>query len=138
MKVVLDTNVVISALLHQGPTRRIYELWRAFKIKLLASQAILDEYVRVLHYPKFGYEPEAIAEILEENLLPWIEKTGEFRGKLPQLPTDKSDGLFLRAALAGKAEVLVSGDVHLTALNGRYPFEILPPGVLLPRYFTKP
>lgn len=137
MKVVLDTNAVISALLHQGPTRQIYELWRTVKIKPLASQAILDEYVRVLHYPKFGYEPETVAEILEENLLPWISKTGEYRGKLPRIPAGKSDELFLRAALAGKAGALVSGDVHLMALNGRYPFPILPPGVFISRFFSK-
>lgn len=137
MKVVLDTNVVISALLHQGPTRQISELWRTFKIAPLASQAVLDEYVRVLHYPKFGYEPETIAEILDENLLPWITKTGEFRGKLPHLPSDKSDELFLRVALNGKAEALVSGDVHLTVLNGRYPFPILPPGEFISRFFNK-
>ena len=135
MKVVLDTNVVISALLYQGSTRQISELWRTSKITPLASQAILDEYVRVLHYPKFGYEPETIAEILEENLLPWIVKTGEYRGKLIHRPSDKSDELFLRTALAGKAEALVSGDIHLTVLNGSFPFPILPPGEFISRYF---
>jgi putative PIN family toxin of toxin-antitoxin system len=137
MKVILDTNVVISALLHQGPTRRIFELWSASRIKPLATQAVLDEYVRVLHYPKFGFEPKTIAEILEENLLPWITKTGEYRGKLTHRPKDKSDELFLRAALGGKAAVLVSGDIHLRALDGRYPFPILPPGEFLSRYFSQ-
>jgi uncharacterized protein len=135
MKVILDTNVVISALLHQGPTRRIFELWSASLIKPLATQAILDEYVRVLHYPKFGYEPKIIAEILEENLLPWITKTGEYRGKLTHRPADKNDELFLRAALAGKVGALVSGDIHLRALNGKYSFPILPPGEFLSRFF---
>jgi putative PIN family toxin of toxin-antitoxin system len=138
MKVVLDTNVVISVLLHQGPTRRIFELWSASRIKPLATQAILDEYVRVLHYPKFGFETKIITEILEENLLPWISKTGEYRGKLSHIPADKNDELFLRAALGGKASALVSGDIHLRALNGRYPFPILPPGDFLSRYFSKP
>ena len=137
MKVVIDTNVVISALLHQGTTRQIFELWRTSKITPLASQTILDEYVRVLHYPKFGYEPESIAEILQENLLPFISKTVEFKGKLLHRPSGKSDELFLRVALAGKAGALVSGDVHLTVLNGRYPFPILPPGEFISRFFNK-
>ena len=137
MKVVLDTNVVISALLYQGPTRRIMELWSTRKIKPLVSQAILGEYVRVLHYPKFGNDPETIAEILKENILPWFTKVGEYRGKLGDVPSDKSDILFLRAALAGEAEVLVSGDPHLTALNGKYPFPILAPGAFLSKFFDK-
>jgi uncharacterized protein len=137
MRVVLDTNVVISALLHQGPTRQIHGLWRTHQIKLLATQTILEEYVRVLHYPKFGHEPEAIAAILEENLLPWIVKTGEYRGKLAAHPTDPNDEPFLRAALAGKAEALISGDSHLTVLNGRYPFPIIPPSVFLSRFFKR-
>jgi uncharacterized protein len=135
MKVVLDTNVVISALLHQGPTRKIFELWSASVIKPLATQAILDEYVRVLHYPKFAFEPGIVDEILEENLLPWILKTGEYRGKLAYRPKDKSDEGFLRAAIGGKAGALVSGDIHLTALTGKYSFPIMTPGAFLSRFF---
>ena len=137
MKVVLDTNVVISALLHPGSTRRFYELWRSRKIELLATQPILEEYIRVLHYSKFGYEPTVIAEILDENLLPWVTKVEEYRGKLRVPPKDKNDEMFLRAALAGKAEVLVSGDIHLTSLEGQYAFPIIAPAVFLSRYFKK-
>lgn len=102
MKVVLDTNVVISALLHRGPTRRFLELWRTHKIKPLVSQDILNEYARVLHYPKFGFKPESAAQILEENILPWLSKVQEFGGKLDHPSPDKGDDLFLRAALGGK------------------------------------
>jgi|SRR5580658_823266 putative PIN family toxin of toxin-antitoxin system len=137
MKVVLDTNVVIPALLHQGPTRRFLELWRTRKIKPLVSQAILDEYARVLHYPKFGFDPETAAEILEENLLPWLSKVEEHGGKLEHPSRDKSDDLFLRAALGGKVEALVSGDPHLTTLNGNYPFAILTPGAFLSKFFAR-
>jgi len=138
MKVVLDTNVVISALLHQGPTRRFLELWSSRKIKPMVSQAILNEYARVLHYPKFGFEPETAAEILEENLLPWLSKVEEYGGKLAHPSKDENDDLFLRAALGGKVEALVSGDPHLTVLNGKYPFPILPPGVFLSKFFNRP
>ena len=137
MKVVLDTNVVISALLHQGPTRHFFEIWRTRKIKPLVSQEILNEYARVLHYPKFGFKPETAAEILKENILPWFLKTGEYGGKLDYPSEDKSDDLFLRAALGGKVEVLISGDPHLTSLNGKYPFPILSPKAFLSRYFGK-
>ena len=131
MRVVLDTNVVISALLHRGPTRRFLELWRTGRIQPLASQPVLDEYVRVLHYPKFGYEPEMIAGILQEDLLPWFKKVENHPGPLSHRPQDKSDEIFLRAAIAGKAAALVSGDTHLIQLEGKYSFRILSPGLFL-------
>ncbi|HVZ80910.1 MAG TPA: putative toxin-antitoxin system toxin component, PIN family [bacterium] len=135
MKVVLDTNVVVSALLHRGPTHRLYGLWKEGKIAPCVSQAMLEEYVRVLHYPKFGLSDLEVAGILKDHLLPWIEKTEEHKGRLAHPPSDRFDEPFLRAALAAHAKCLVSGDPHLTALNGRYPFPILSPSDLLNRYF---
>ncbi len=135
MKAVLDTNVVVSALLHEGTTRRFRELWESSAIQPLVSQAMLDEYVRVLYYPKFGFEPEIVAGIIRANLLPWIHKVEEAKGRLSAPSKDAADESFLRAALAGRAEVLVSGDPHLTILDGKYPFPIMKPGAFLGRYF---
>jgi putative PIN family toxin of toxin-antitoxin system len=137
VRVVLDTNVVISALLHPGTTRRFQELWRTGKIKPLVSQAILEEYIRVLHYPKFGYEPEFIAEVLGESLLPWLLKVEVSRARLAHPPSDKDDEVFLRVALSARADALVSGDPHLTILDGKYHFPILPPATFLSRFFAK-
>ena len=137
MRVVLYTNIVISALLYQGSTRRFQELWKNHKIKVFATQAVLGEYVRVLHYPKFGYESELITELLQEHLLPWLFHGDDYRGRLVYPSADRDDDNFLRAALSAKAEVLVSGDPDLTDLNGKYDFPILPPGPFLSRYFTR-
>lgn len=54
MRVVLDTNVVISALLFAGRLSRILELWQDGKIKPLISKETFNELRRVLEYPKFA------------------------------------------------------------------------------------
>lgn len=92
---------------------------------------MMDEYVRVLQYPKFGHAPEFIAAILQEGLLPWLEKTNEWKGRLPHPCRDPEDDLFLRAAMGARAAILVSGDPHLLELEGRYPFRILAPRAFL-------
>jgi uncharacterized protein len=53
VKVVLDTNVIVSALLFGGLPGRLRPLWRERFIQPFVSQAIIDEYLRVLAYPKF-------------------------------------------------------------------------------------
>lgn len=135
MKVVLDTNVVVSALLHKGPTHRLYSLWKEDRIVLCVSQVMLDEYVRVLHYPKFGLKADKVASILHTHLLPWLHKVEEQKSHLAHPPEDRHDEPFLRAALTAHAKCLVSGDPHLTALDGLYPFPILGPSAFLARFF---
>ena len=53
MRVVLDTNVLISALLFSGVASDLVPLWQKEKITVLLSREILEEYLRVLAYPKF-------------------------------------------------------------------------------------
>jgi uncharacterized protein len=137
VRVVLDTNVVVSALLHDGPTGRFRELWRTSTLQLLASQTILDEYVRVLYYPKFGFQPGAVADILSGDLLPYLRKVEDKQARLAHPPKDVQDEPFIRTALVGKAEALVSGDSHLLVLDGKYPFPILKPALFLARFFPK-
>jgi putative PIN family toxin of toxin-antitoxin system len=137
MRIVLDTNVVVSALLHGGPMRRFQGLWRSGSLRVLTSQAILEEYTRVLSYPKFGFSDEFVAELLGEALLPFLTHVEEFNGSLTNPPSDKGDEPFLRAALESDAAALVSGDPHLTTLDGKYPYPILRPSIFLVRYFPK-
>lgn len=94
---------------------------------------MLEEYVRVLSYPKFGFTPEFVARLLSEALIPYLTKVEEWRGKLPYPPSDATDEKFIRSALESGADALVSGDAHLIALEGKYPFPILKPSVFLAR-----
>jgi predicted nucleic acid-binding protein len=55
-------------------------------LRVLTSQAILEEYTRVLSYPKFGFSDEFVAELLGEALLPFLTHVEEFNGSL-HIPT---------------------------------------------------
>ena len=58
IRVVLDTNIVVSALLFGGQLERLIELWKEGKILPLCSKEIIDEYLKVLSYPKFQLTEE--------------------------------------------------------------------------------
>jgi putative PIN family toxin of toxin-antitoxin system len=118
-RVVLDTNVVLSALLFGGgPAGRVRAGWQSGRFVPLASTATAQELVRVLGYPKFGLSPAEQEELLAD-LMPWVEVV---RIPVPPPPVpacrDPFDLPFLHLAITGKARVLVSGDRDLLALDG--------------------
>ena len=110
LKVVLDTNILISTLLFGGRLEPIRRAWKGGKIRLVFCPETLEEFIKVLHYPKFGLTDEEITYLVEMEVLPYatlIEKTTELN---PSLIRDKDDLKFLECALSGKADYLVSGD----------------------------
>ncbi len=118
-RVVLDTNVVLSALLFGGgPAARVRAGWQSGRFVPLASTATAQELLRVLAYPKFGLSPAEQEELLAD-LMPWIEVV-RIPVPPPQAPAcrDPFDLPFLRLAVTGKAHALVSGDRDLLALPG--------------------
>jgi putative PIN family toxin of toxin-antitoxin system len=118
-RVVLDTNVVLSALLFgSGPTARVRVGWQSGRLVPLASTATAQELVRVLRYPKFRLLPTEQAELLAD-FMPWVMVV-EIPTPPPQVPPcrDPLDLPFLHLAVAGKARALVSGDRDLLALAG--------------------
>lgn len=127
MKVVIDTNVMVSALLFGGRTAPIHDLWKSGVLCPILSREILAEYTRTFAYPKFELSPDEIAELLEEEILPYFSLIKPGRIRLKQKPVDPDDEIFIKAAIAGKVEALISGDSHLLALNGGYKFRIVKP-----------
>lgn len=116
LRVVVDTNVLVSGLLFGGEPGKVYELWRGGQLVLLFSSATFAELNRVLSYPKFRLSTAEIAMLIEEELLPFAEvvdvtedATGSCR--------DPDDDKFLALAAAGKAAYLVSGDRDLLVLR---------------------
>lgn len=118
MRVVLDTNAVVSALLFSGGSSKLVSLWQNGLITPLLSRAILDEYLPVLSYPKFELSEMEIKELIQEELLPFTELVRPKR-RLRVVRRDPSDNRFLECAVAGKASVIISGDKNLLSL-GRY------------------
>ncbi len=117
-RVVLDTNTVVSALLFTGIASRLVPQLQARRIALLVSPPIVDEYLRVLAYPKFELNDEEIEGLLRDELLPFL-MTVRSRRRLSVVRRDPDDDKFLECAVAGKARYLVTGDRALLEI-GRF------------------
>lgn len=121
VRVVLDTNVVLSALVFGGGAAGHVRLaWQRGVLLPLASTATVQELVRVLAYPKFRLSPQDQDELLADYL-PYTETV-----RIPQPPPrvpecrDVLDEPFMHLAVAGKAQVLVSGDRDLLAIAAEF------------------
>jgi uncharacterized protein len=118
-RVVLDTNVVLSALLFGGgPAARVRVGWQSGRFVPLASTATAHELVRVLAYPKFRLSPAEQEELLAD-VMPWVQVV-RIPDPPPAVPPcrDPFDLPFLHLAVAGRARALVSGDRDLLGLAG--------------------
>lgn len=119
-RVVLDTNIALSALVFAGGSlARIRAAWRRGEITPLASAATIAELIIALTYPKFALSELDQRELLGDYL-PLCESV-VIRDPLDHLPRcrDPHDQIFLELAEAGNAQWLVTGDRDLLALQGQ-------------------
>lgn len=117
MRVVLDTNVVLSALVFGGGTAGLVrQAWQRGDFVPLVSTATAQELVRVLAYPKFRLSAAEQDELLADYL-PYAQAV-RIPSPPPLVPEcrDALDAPFMQLALVGKAKVLVSGDRDLLAI----------------------
>lgn len=108
-RVVLDTNVVVSALLKsQGLEDQVLRLALAGRLLLCTSPAVLEEYARVLPSPKFKLRPEEIATTLEH-----LEGASSLfhPAQTLKISGHESDNRFYECAEAAQANFLVSGNL---------------------------
>jgi putative PIN family toxin of toxin-antitoxin system len=124
MRLVLDTNVLLSGLMAPGGTPgKIVAARRGAHFDLILSDPMLEEIRRVLAYPKIharlGWGEEEIARFL--LLLRLKAEVVEIEGVAASVPRDAADDAVLATFLAGEAECLVTGDNDLLALADRYP-----------------
>ena len=122
MRVVLDVNVLISAILSpRGTPARLLLAWQAGAFDLFVSPALLAELRRALAYPKLErLVPPADADAF----VAWIGRSAllaaDSEGEPPVHAVDPADDYLIALAAAERA-VLVSGDAHLTVLADRFP-----------------
>ena len=115
-KIVVDTNILVSGLLFGGKPGELVVLWKKGLVVPVCSKEIIEEYLRVLAYPKFQLSESDIEFILNHELLRYFKVLSVKPGK-PFVTTDPSDDKFIWCALDGNAEVIVSGDEHLLKLS---------------------
>lgn len=138
LRVVLDTNVLLSALLFtDGRLAPLRRAWQSGQLVPLVGRATVEELLRVLTYPKFRLTA-AEREDLLADLLPFCE-TVVVGDPIDDLPPcrDVDDRMFLELAVAGRADALVSGDADLLALADRFEVPIITPAALLDRLGSK-
>ena len=120
-RVVLDTNVIVSALVFGGVPRGILELAEAGQCELFYSQPIQTEVRRVLT-EKFDW-PQAILQ----QALPVLWSMGTLVAPLITLNAVPDDNRILECAVEAQAHVVVSGDHHLLALKNYRSISIVTP-----------
>lgn len=114
MRIVLDTNIFISAVLG-GRLGVILDEWKMGKFKLIVTDAVAHEYLDVINRPKFKIPEEEIVAVTD-----YLLQVAEFvtpEETIHVIVADLTDNKFIEAAIAGKVDFIVSGDAHLLELK---------------------
>lgn len=116
MRVVLDTNILVSGLLNsEGTPAQIINMVLNRSITLLYDNRILLEYSEVLKRKKFGFKQEWVEPIIE-----FVKQEGKFITAEPTnvKTIDKDDLKFMEVAITGEADYLITGNAkHFPKLN---------------------
>lgn len=134
LRVVADSNVLISALLWTGIPHEIIKLAEKKKIKIYSSLPIIEEISEVLGRPKFIErigELKTTPEELIESLLGIIEVVHPTIF-VNEIRNDPDDNKILECAVAAGADFIVSGDPHLLKIKS---FRNIP--IVTPRKFIE-
>jgi putative PIN family toxin of toxin-antitoxin system len=130
MKVVLDTNVAVSAAISpKGPPAEIVKAWRAHSLTWVTSPPLLDELERALLSPRIrrylAWGEDEIAEFLAA-----VRQAAEITSPTRQIDVirdDPADNGVLEAAVSAQADYVVSGDRHLLELKTYEGVQIVTP-----------
>ena len=114
--VVLDTNVLISALLFKGELSRIVGSWQKGKIIPVISKETFGELRIVLEYPKFSLPRAEIESLIEHEILPFFEVVNVSK-HVKGACRDPGDDKFISCALSANADCIVTGDKDLSDLR---------------------
>jgi putative PIN family toxin of toxin-antitoxin system len=112
IRVVLDTNDLVSSILFKGELAGMVDSWKRGAIVPVVSSETFNEFRTVLEYPKFKLTKDEIKLIIENEVLPFFEiaKTSD---KVSRVCKDPDDDMFIACALSASADFIVSGDKHL-------------------------
>ncbi len=134
LKVVMDTNVFVSGVFFSGPPYQILKAWQSGDFELVASQEILDEYLRVgeiLAEERPAVDLKPIFNFVLEHATiykPFVLKE--------PVCEDPDDDKFFACALASESKIIISGDKHLLRVSGYHGIEVLKPRDFVDKYLN--
>lgn len=120
MRIILDTNVVLSALLWHGtPYRLLDAIRQRSEARLFTSPALLDELADVLTRPSATKRLAVVGKTAREVLADYVEAVEVVEpAQVPRVvPNDADDDQVIAAAIAAGADWIVSGDADLLSME---------------------
>jgi putative PIN family toxin of toxin-antitoxin system len=132
VRVVIDTNVLISGVFFNGAPYQVLQAWRNELIEVVISPEIMSEYQRVgeiFAREKPGVDLTRILDYVFQNAL--FFETPEL---LEPVCTDPEDDKFIACALASGSKIIVSGDKHLLRVSGYHSIDVFTPREFLSKY----
>ncbi len=119
LRVVLDTNIVVSGMLWAGVPSKIMEAVYTRRIRPVVTELLLDELSSVLERPKFENRLKLVGKSVDELIRHYVVFAEVIDS--PPLPrpvsVDQDDDMFIACAVTGKVDYLVSGDPHLLTIG---------------------
>lgn len=123
LRIVLDTNILVSAIIAEGRPRDLLRLAIQRRYLLIKSKETVEEFVQVLQRPKFKMSRNEVTKA--EYVLSKTGKTIKVTSNRKVVDEDPRDDIFINTALDGNADYIVSGDPHLLGLLKYKGIEIL-------------
>jgi putative PIN family toxin of toxin-antitoxin system len=129
VRIVCDTNVLVSAIVFGGRPREVLETVIAGRTQGFLSAALEQEFREVLIRPKFGLSQRHVHHICQA--LRDLLQTVYPKEKISAIKEDPADNAVLACALAAGADCIISGDAHLLKLGRFRNIRILRPSEFL-------
>jgi len=132
VRIILDTNVLISGVFFAGPPSLILQAWRDGKVRLIVSPEILEEYQRVGEEMSGGFPSIDIQPILDLLTISAEVISSPFLSE--PVCKDPDDDKFLACAISSKCKLVISGDKQLLAVSGFKGIKVIKPRKFIDEY----
>jgi uncharacterized protein len=123
LRIVLDTNILVSAIIHEGKPRNLLKMGIDDKYKIILSKETLSELAEVLQRPKFKMKREDIIHIISA-----LMQTGDLvkvSSNFETIDDDPDDNIIINTAHDGKADYIVTGDKDLKIIKRFHKIKIV-------------
>ena len=115
VRIVLDTNILVSGLLYNGKPRKLLDLAVNGKMELVSSTELIDELGEVLAREKFGLSKDEQAVMVDFVIR--LSKIIALKSKFKAVKEDPDDDIVINTAYDGDADYIVTGDRAILALK---------------------